>query len=63
MAFSNSDVVIAIMKVNFGINCGTMKVVKELIDEGERVAALLCDSIECMIVNTQAEPAILLFHK
>jgi hypothetical protein len=61
MAFSNSDVVIAIAKVNFGINHGTMKAVKELVDEGERVAALLCDSIEHMIVNTQAEPTILLF--
>jgi hypothetical protein len=63
MTFNNSDIVIAIMKVDFGINCGVTKVVEELIDEGERVAALLCDSIECAIVDTQAEPAILLFHK
>jgi hypothetical protein len=63
MAFSNSDVVIAIAKVDFGINCGTTKAVEELIDEGERVVALLCDSIERAIVDTQAEPAILLFRE
>jgi hypothetical protein len=61
MVFSDSDVVIAIVKVNFGINHGVMKVVEELVDEGERVVALLCDLIEQMIVDTQAEPAILLF--
>jgi hypothetical protein len=46
MAFSDSDVVIAIAKVDFGINCGATKAVEELVDEGERVVALLCDSIE-----------------
>jgi hypothetical protein len=63
MAFSDSDVVIAITKVDFGINRGAMKAVKELVDEGERVVALFCDSIECTIVDTQAEPAILLFRE
>jgi hypothetical protein len=61
MAFGDLDVVIAIVKVDFGINHGATKAVEELIDEGERVAALLCDSIECMIVDTQVEPAIILF--
>jgi hypothetical protein len=42
---------------------GPDKVVEELVDEGERVAALLCDLMEHMIVDTQAEPAILLFHE
>jgi hypothetical protein len=63
MAFSDSNVVIAIVKVDFGINCGMMKAVKELIDEGERVAALLHDLIEHTIVDTQVEPTILLFHE
>jgi hypothetical protein len=63
VTFSNSNVVVGVMKVDFSINCGTMKVIKELIDEGERVAALLHNSIECVIVNTQAEPAICFFHE
>jgi hypothetical protein len=63
MAFSDSEVVIAIVKVDFGVNRGMTKVVEDLIDEGERVAALLCDLIERTIVNTQVEPAILLFCK
>jgi hypothetical protein len=63
MTFSDLDVVIAIEKVDFGINRGMTKVVEEFIDEGERVAALLCDSIEHVIVDTQVEPAILLFHE
>jgi hypothetical protein len=63
MAFSDSDVVIAIAKVDFGINRGAMKAVEELVDEGERVAALLCDSIEHAIVDTQAESTIFLFRK
>jgi hypothetical protein len=62
IAFSDLDVVIAIVKVDFGINCGTTKVVEELVDEGERVVAL-CDSIEHVIVNTQVKPTILLFHE
>jgi hypothetical protein len=59
VTFSDSNVVVAITKVDFSINCGMMKAIKELIDEGERVAALLCNSIEHVIVNTQAEPTIL----
>jgi hypothetical protein len=61
MAFSDSDVVIAIMKVNFGINCGMTKAVEELVDEGERVVALLCDSIECAIVAHRWSPPSFFF--
>jgi hypothetical protein len=63
MALSNSNVVVAIMKVNFGINHGAAKVIEEFIDEGEGIAALLHDSIEHMIVDTQAESTIFLFRK
>jgi hypothetical protein len=62
MALSNLNVVVAIMKVNFGINCGVAKAVKEFVDEGEGIAALR-DSIECAIVDAQVESAIFLFHK
>jgi hypothetical protein len=61
MTFSDLNVVVAITKVDFSINRGTMKAIKELIDEGERVVDLLHNLIECMIVNTQVEPAILFF--
>jgi hypothetical protein len=63
MAFSNLNVVVAIVKVNFGINHGTVKVIEEFIDEGEGIVALLHDLIERTIVNAQAEPAIFIFCK
>jgi hypothetical protein len=63
MTLSDLNVVVAIVKVNFSINCGAMKAVKELIDEGERIAAFFCNSIKCMIVDTQAKTAIFLLHK
>jgi hypothetical protein len=63
MALSDSNVVVAVTKVNFGINCGVAKLIEEFVDEGEGIAALLHDSIECAIVDTQAESAIFLFCK
>jgi hypothetical protein len=63
MALSDSNVVVAIMKVDFGINCGAVKVIKEFVDEVEGIVALLHDLIEHAIVDAQAESAIFLFHK
>jgi hypothetical protein len=60
MVFSDLNVVVAIMKVDFGINHGMVKVIKDFIDEGEGIVALLCDSIEHTIVETQGEPTIFL---
>jgi hypothetical protein len=40
MALSNLNVVVAVTKVDFGINRGTAKVIEEFIDEGEGIAAL-----------------------
>jgi hypothetical protein len=61
MALSDSNVVVAITKVDFGINCGAVKAIEEFIDEGEGIAALLRDSIEHTIVDAQVESAIFLF--
>jgi hypothetical protein len=63
MALSDSNVVVAVTKVDFGINCGMAKSIKEFVDEGEGIVALLHDLIERTIVNTQAESAIFLFRK
>jgi hypothetical protein len=63
MALSDSNVVVAITKVDFGINRGTAKSIEEFVDEGEGIVALLRDSIERAIVNAQAESTIFLFCK
>jgi hypothetical protein len=63
MALGNLNVVVAIMKVDFGINCGMVKVIEEFIDEGEGIAALLHDLIEHAIVDAQVESTVFLFHK
>jgi hypothetical protein len=63
VTLSDSNVVVAVVKVDFSVNCGAMKAVEELIDEGERIAALFCNSIKCAIVNTQAKTAIFLLCK
>jgi hypothetical protein len=60
MTLSDSNVVEAITKVDFSVNHGTTKVVEELIDEGERIVALFCNSIKHMIVDTQVKTAIFL---
>jgi hypothetical protein len=63
MTLSDSDVVVAVTKVDFSVNCGAVKAVEELIDEGERIVALFCNSIKCTIVDTQVKTAIFLLHK
>jgi hypothetical protein len=63
MAFGDSNVVVVIAKVDFGINRGMVKAIEEFIDKGEGIVALLHDSIGCTIVDAQAEPAIFLLHK
>jgi hypothetical protein len=40
MTLSDSNVVVAVTKVDFSVNHGMMKVIEELVDEGERIAAL-----------------------
>jgi hypothetical protein len=63
MTLSDSNVVVSIVKVNFSVNCGVTKAVEELIDEGERIVALFCNSIKHAIVDTQVKTAILLLHE
>jgi hypothetical protein len=63
MTLSDSNVVVAITKVNFSVNRGVMKAVEELIDERERIAALFHNSIKRAIVNTQVKTAIFLLCK
>jgi hypothetical protein len=63
VTLSDSNVVVAIMKVDFSVNCGMTKVIEELVDEGERIVALFCNLIECTIVDTQAKTAIFLLHE
>jgi hypothetical protein len=63
MSLSDLNVVVAITKVDFGINRGMAKSIEEFVDEGEGIVALLRDSIECVIVNAQVESAIFLFCK
>jgi hypothetical protein len=63
MALSNLNVVVAIVKVDFGINRSAVKAIKEFVDEGEGIVALLHDLIEHVIVSAQVESAIFLFRK
>jgi hypothetical protein len=63
VTLSDSNVVVAIAKVDFSVNSGVMKAIEELVDEGERIAALFCNLIECVIVDTQAKTAIFLLHE
>ena len=60
MSFGYSDIVVAITEVNFHINCGTAKLTEEVVDEGNGVVTLFCDSIECSVINAKVKSTIFL---
>ena len=60
MALGNSDIVVAIMEIDFCENHGSAKAVEEVIDEGDGVAAFLHDAVECVVIDAQMEPSVFL---
>ena len=48
------------MEVDFCVNCGAAKLIEEVVDEGNGVATLFCDSIECSVINTKVKSTVFL---